>query len=101
MGRPIHTNSSIIKSIHVAKLQNIEQRRDEIRRRQFALTLQQEALRKKKQVQDSHKTEAPELRGKKEDKGKHQKRQKRSHRELVDENQGSKEEQYHIDLKID
>ena len=84
MGHPIHTNSSIIKSTHVAKIQNTEQQRDETRRRQFALTLQQEATRKKTQVQDSHKAEAPKIR-KEPDKEKRRKRQKRTHKEPVDE----------------
>ncbi len=100
MGHPIHTNSSIIKSTHEARIQNAEQQRDETRRRQFALTLQQEAARKKTQVQDSHKAEAPKIR-KEPNKEKHRKRQKRTHKEPVDEKQGSEEEQHHIDLKVD
>ncbi len=101
MGRPIHTNSSIIKSIHTAKIQHTEQHRDETTRRQFAMTLQQEAAHKEKQVQDTHRPEAPEIHKKPENKGKRKKRQKRARKDLDEEQQDPSEENEHIDLKID
>ena len=101
MGHPINTNSAVIKSVHVARVQSAEQQRDETRRRQFAMTLQQEAAHKKTQVQDSHKAEEPGIRKEQENKDKRRKRQKRTHEEPVDEKQGSEEEVHHIDLKID
>lgn len=101
MGHPIHTNSSILKSIHVSRIQNTEQNRDETQRRQFALTLQQEAARKESRVQDSHKSEAPEIDKKHENKEKRKKQKKRSSKESIDEQQEQKEEEHHIDLMID
>ena len=94
---PINTNSSVIRSNHIAKIQNTEQHRDETQRRLFAMALQQQAARKKTQVQDSHKAEGPEIRKKQEKNEGRQKRKKRSHKDTDDE----KEKQQHIDLKID
>ncbi len=93
MGRPIHTNNSVIKSIHTAKVQHVEQHRDEARRQQFAMTLQQEAAHKEKQVQDTHKPKGPEIHKKPQDKGKRKKRQKQERKDT--------DEEQHVDLKID
>ena len=88
MGRPIHTHNAIIRSVQVSKIQNTEQHRSEAARQQFAITLQEEAAHKEKQVQDTHKAEAPEIHKEPENKEKHKRRKKRSLKE-------------HIDLKID
>ena len=101
MGRPIHTNNSIIKSVQMAKVQHAELNRDEAQRRQFAMTLQQEAAHKEKQVQDSHRAEAPEIQKKPKNKGKRKKRRNKAHKDLAEEQQDSSEENEHIDLKID
>lgn len=93
MGRPIHTNNSIIKSIHTARVQHAELHRDEAQRQQFAMTLQQEAAHKEKQVQDTHKPEKPEIHKKPPNKGKQKKRQKRERKDT--------DEEQHVDLKID
>ena len=92
MGSPIHTHNAIIKSVQVAKIQSAEQQQDETKRRQFAMTLQEEAARKEKQVQNSHRAEAPGIHKEPEKKEKRRKRQKRSRKDLGEE---------HIDLKID
>ena len=94
---PINMNSPTIRLNRIAKIQHTEQNRNEAQRRQFAMTLQQQAARKTTQVQDSHKAEEAEIRKKREKNERRQKRQKRSTKDTVDE----KEEQQHIDLKID
>ncbi len=101
MGRPIHTHNTIIRSVQVSKVQNTEQQRDETKRRQFAMTLQEEAAHKEKQVQDSHKSEAPTIRKEPESKEKRKKSKKRSRKDLAEDQQNSSEKQKHIDLKID
>jgi len=101
MGRPIHTNNSVIRSIHMAKVQHTEQQRDETQRRQFAMTLQQQAAHKEKQVQDTHKAEAPEIQKRPENKGKRKKRKKQALKDMDEEQQDANEENEHIDLKID
>jgi len=91
----------------VARIQNTEQQRDETQRRQFALALQQEADRKKTQVQSSHRSESPKIESEHERKiGDKEKRKKRKHykqehkesQEKARENNPD-DEQHHIDLK--
>ena len=104
MVRPIHTHNSIIKSIHVAKVQSTEQQRDETQRRQFALALQHEAARKETQVQTTPRSESLEVRRRKHHKEKQDRKQKHSRGEPQDpdsEQDDSSDEEQHVDLKID
>ena len=104
MGRPIHTHNSVARSIRIARLQNIDQQRDETQRRQFAMKLQEEATHRERQVQDSHKAESPEIHREPENKEKHNKQRKRSRQDpaqdVNDEEQDTDEKQEHVDIII-
>ena len=101
MGHPINTHNSIVKTVDVARIQNTEQQRDEMQRRQFALTLQEEAAHKQTQVQDSHKAESTQIQREKEKDKRHRKQKKRPRRASQNEEQNSDNDYEHIDLKID
>ena len=96
MGPPIDTHNTIVRLADVARIKNVQQQRDETQRRQFALALQQEAVRKETQVQTSHRTESPEIQ--KEAKRKEEKKKRRRSRKRKED---SDDEEQHIDVRID
>ncbi len=103
MGRPLNTHNAMVRSPNVARIQSVQQQRDETQRRQFALALQEEAAHKESQVQDSHKSESAQIRkdAKKKEKRKKQRRKEQSHGKSTDEKKNPIDEKHHIDLKID
>lgn len=103
MGRPLNTHNAMVRSPNVARIQSVQQQRDETQRRQFVQALQAEAAHKESQVQDSHKSESAQIHkdAKKKEERKKQRRKERSHGKSTDEKQNTVDEQQHIDLKID
>ena len=97
MSPPIdNTHNTIVRLADVARIKNIQQQRNETQRRQFALALQQEAVRKETQVQNSHRTESPEIQ--KEAKRKQERKKRRKPRKRKED---SDDEEQHIDVRID
>lgn len=96
MSPPIDTHNTIVRLADVARIKNIQQQRNETQRRQFALALQQEAVRKETQVQTSHRAESPEIQ--KEAKRKQERRKRRKPRKRKED---SDDEEQHIDVRID
>ena len=101
MGRSIDPQSTVVKLADVARVRNTQQQRNETQRRQFSLTLQQEAAEKEKQVQTSNKSESSEAQKKVGKEKKHNPRKRRSKHGDRPESEETAGEREHIDISID
>jgi len=107
MGNSINARNTVLNITDIAKIQNIENHREDIHKQQVAMAIQKESAIKEEQVQTTNKTEYTEINTKndknkdKRNKGKRNRNYDRSKKFGKEDNVQNLDEQHYIDLKAD
>jgi hypothetical protein len=107
MGNSINARNTVLNMTDIAKIQNIENHREDIHKQQVAMAIQKESAIKEEQVQTTNKAEHTEI-NTKNDKSKDKQKKGKKNINYVkpnkignEDNIHNPDEQHFIDLKAD